>query len=123
MNVEAVTLQCSDPDALAEFYCAGFDLEPPRIISSDQVGLSLGGFYLGLEKVPVRPYGGGAMTLWIMVRDAQETFEKLLELGADPIQAPDRDSSPGEVIAIVSDPEGNRLGVIGRVSSMTGRQM
>ena len=118
MNVEAVTLQCTDPEALAEFYVAGFDLPPPRIISADHIGLSFGDFYVGLEKVPIRPYGGGAMTLWIMVANADETFEKLLQLGAEPLQAPDRESSPGEVIGIVADPESNRIGIISRVASL-----
>ncbi|MBX7134297.1 MAG: hypothetical protein K1X67_16610 [Fimbriimonadaceae bacterium] len=118
MNVEAVTLQCTDPEALAEFYVAGFDLAPPRLISADHIGLSFGEFYVGLEKVPIRPYGGGAMTLWIMVGDTEETCSKLLALGADPIQAPDRESSPGEVIGIVADPEGNRIGLISRVASL-----
>jgi predicted enzyme related to lactoylglutathione lyase len=50
--------------------------------------------------------------MWFRVADIEATFQSLLKLGAQVIYAPDPVSSPGEILAMVSDPDGNQIGLI-----------
>lgn len=73
------------------------------------VGFSVGGFELGL--VPDGTPGvDGAQALW-GVDDAAAMLERLLALGASPLE-PVTDVGAGIRVAAVVDPFGNRLGFI-----------
>ena len=73
------------------------------------VGFSVGGFELGL--IPEgTPSVHGPQALW-GVSDAGEEMQRLLALGATPLE-PVRDVGEGIKVAAVQDPFGNRLGII-----------
>jgi predicted enzyme related to lactoylglutathione lyase len=73
------------------------------------VGFTVGGFELGLLPDGT-PGAGGAQALW-GVADAQAAYDRLLELGAAPLE-PLKDVGEGIRVAAVLDPFGNRLGLI-----------
>ena len=73
------------------------------------VGFSVGGFELGL--VPDgEPSVAGAQPLW-GVSNAEESFAKLLTLGAIALE-PVTEVGEGIKVGAVTDPFGNRLGII-----------
>jgi predicted enzyme related to lactoylglutathione lyase len=73
------------------------------------VGFSVGGFELGL--VPDgKPGTTGAQPLW-GVRKAEEAFKRLVQLGAAELD-PVAEVGGGIKVAAVTDPFGNRLGII-----------
>jgi predicted enzyme related to lactoylglutathione lyase len=111
-RLDAVLFASGDPEALAEFYRAGFQLEAPRWHGEDHLGLSLSNTYLGFDRVDEPVAAGGSVTVWFAVPDASAAFERLLALGATEKRRPSANESPGEVLAIVLDPDGNALGLI-----------
>ena len=73
------------------------------------VGFQVGGFELGL--VPDAQNGtSGPQPLW-GVADITAVYAKLLELGAEPLD-PVTDVGGGIKVAAVTDPFGNRFGII-----------
>lgn len=73
------------------------------------VGFSVGGFELGL--IPDgTPSTSGSQALW-GVTNAAEAYQRLLSLGAKPLD-PVTDVGEGIQVAAVQDPFGNRLGII-----------
>jgi predicted enzyme related to lactoylglutathione lyase len=73
------------------------------------VGFEVGGFELGL--VPDGAPGvSGPQPLW-GVADAMAAYERLLGIGATPLE-PVHDVGDGIRVAAVVDPFGNRLGII-----------
>lgn len=73
------------------------------------VGFAVGGFELGLVPDAI-PGIDGARPLW-GVADADAALERLLELGASSLE-PVTDVGDGIRVAAVTDPFGNRLGII-----------
>ena len=73
------------------------------------VGFEVGGFELGLLPDAV-PGIGGAQALW-GVADADAAYARLLALGATALE-PVKDVGEGIKVAAVTDPFGNRLGLI-----------
>jgi predicted enzyme related to lactoylglutathione lyase len=73
------------------------------------VGFAVGGFELGL--IPAgQPGTAGAQALW-GVADADAAFARLLALGATALE-PVTDVGEGIRVAAVTDPFGNRFGII-----------
>ena len=73
------------------------------------VGFSVGGFELGL--VPDgTPGTSGPQPLW-GVKDANAAYARLIELGATPFE-PVTEVGGGIKVAAVTDPFGNRFGII-----------
>ena len=73
------------------------------------VGFSVGGFELGL--IPDgQPSASGPQPLW-GVADANAAYQRLIELGAMPLE-PVTDVGDGVKVAAVTDPFGNRFGII-----------
>jgi len=73
------------------------------------VGFTVGGFELGLLP-DAKPGDAGAQPLW-GVSDIAAEVERLVGLGATPID-PVSEVGEGIKVAAVSDPFGNRLGLI-----------
>ena len=73
------------------------------------VGFSVGGFELGLLPT-AHPGIEGAQPLW-GVENIDEAFARLLELGATALEAV-TEVGGGIKVAAVTDPFGNRLGII-----------
>lgn len=83
--------------------------QPPYFDQPFYVGFAVGGFELGL--VPDgQPGVAGAQPLW-GVPDAVAAHTRLLELGATALE-PVTDVGEGIKVAAVTDPFGNRLGII-----------
>ena len=73
------------------------------------VGFSVGGFELGL--VPeAAPSTAGPQPLW-GVENAEAAYGRLIELGATPLE-PVTEVGEGIKVAAVTDPFGNRFGII-----------
>jgi len=76
--LEAVLIELKDPEALADFYCRAFDLEPPRNYGPDHLGMDLANTYLGFDcsneasgEAPPR------IQLWFRVGDMKNRQERL----------------------------------------------
>jgi predicted enzyme related to lactoylglutathione lyase len=112
-RLDAVLFASPNPEALAQFYQQGFELEPPRWHGDDHMGLNLSNTYLGFDrsKGPA-PAPGGSASIWFRVEDIEAAFARLVRLGAKVKYAPTREESPGEILAMVYDPEGNTIGLI-----------
>lgn len=83
--------------------------QPPYFDESFYVGFSVGGFELGLS--PQGESGvAGPQPLW-GVQNAEETFARLIALGATSLD-PVADVGDGIKVGAVKDPFGNRLGII-----------
>ena len=76
------------------------------------VGFNVGGFELGLHPGTAGPARAqrGVVTYW-GVKNADETFERLLKLGAKKLEGV-QDVGEGIRVATVIDPFGNVLGLI-----------
>ena len=73
------------------------------------VGFSVGGFELGLLP-DASPAVSGPQPLW-GVENAETAFQRLISLGATEL-APVTEVGEGIKVAAVTDPFGNRLGII-----------
>ena len=112
-GIEAVLVRSTEPAELAEFYRRGLDLPEAVPHGDDHLGYRVPGGYLGFDRVPETEPGPGRTAVWFGVADARATFEKLLELGGTPEEAPFQGGS--EILASVRDPEGNLIGLIEQV--------
>lgn len=113
VRLDAVLIACSNPEALAEFYQRGFELDPPRRNSEDHLGLNLSNTYLGFDRVTEASTDtSGPVSIWFKVADIDLTFERLVRLGATVKYAPTKEESPGEILAMLYDPDGNSIGLI-----------
>jgi predicted enzyme related to lactoylglutathione lyase len=77
------------------------------------VGFSVGGFELGLVPEPMpttMPSTLGPQPLW-GVQNAEASYARLIALGATPLE-PVTEVGEGIKVAAVTDPFGNRFGVI-----------
>lgn len=114
VRLEAVLIETARPETLAEFYRSAFDLEEPRNSGPDHLGMDLENTYLGFDRVS----GAGGenqapVQLWFQVEDVEGQFMRMVRLGARVKYAPESESSAGEVLAMVFDPDGNQVGLVG----------
>jgi catechol 2,3-dioxygenase-like lactoylglutathione lyase family enzyme len=83
--------------------------QPPYFDEPFYVGFAVGGFELGL--IPDgTPGTDGSQALW-GVADAEAAMERLLALGATPLE-PVTEVGEGIKVGAVADPFGNRFGII-----------
>jgi predicted enzyme related to lactoylglutathione lyase len=113
--LDAVLFASPHPESLAAFYQQGFELEPPRYHGADHLGLNLVNLYLGFDRTKERTTTSqGTVSIWYKVPDIEEAFQRLVQLGAKVKYAPTMDESPGEILAMLYDLEGNSIGLISR---------
>ncbi|MBV6503134.1 MAG: hypothetical protein AKCLJLPJ_01198 [Fimbriimonadales bacterium] len=113
-SLDAVLFASPRPEALAEFYERGFGLAPPKWHGTDHLGLNLPNTYLGFDRVEESSTAASAaVSVWFRVPDVEETFARLVDLGARVKYAPTAEESPGEILAMLYDPDGNIIGLIG----------
>ncbi|MFL1896379.1 VOC family protein [Aquimarina sp. 2-A2] len=94
-----------------KWYSKAFGIEP-YFDQPFYVGFNIGGFELGLqpEKEPIENKTENVVTYW-GVNDINETYKKLIELGAIENEKPY--NVGGEIMtATVKDPFGNIIGII-----------
>lgn len=112
-RLDAVLFASPNPEALAEFYQRGFELEPPKWHGEDHLGLNLSNTYLGFDRTnETAPSSSGSVSVWFRVSDIEATFARLVRLGATVKYAPTTEESPGEILAMLYDPDGNSVGLI-----------
>lgn len=112
-KLEAVLIASSDPESLAAFYEKGFELSPPKWNGDDHLGFNLSNTYLGFDRVQESAQtSNGAVSIWFRVSNIEATFAHLVHLGAKVKYAPTSEESPGEILAMLYDPDGNSLGLI-----------
>jgi predicted enzyme related to lactoylglutathione lyase len=117
MSICAVTIESTDIERLSSFYRDGFALGEPSHAFPGHVGYTIEHGYIGFDAVDALPATPRpATTLWFRVDDAQAAHERLLALGGTSEMEPDATCSPGEVLAVVRDPDGNRVGLLADAS-------
>ncbi|MGE0640137.1 MAG: VOC family protein [Thermoanaerobaculia bacterium] len=108
LGLRTVVYPAPDLDRAKRWYAELLGIDP-YFDQPFYVGFSVGGFELGL--VPDGDPGvSGPQPLW-GVADAVQAFDRLLELGATPLE-PVTDVGDGIRAAAVRDPFGNRFGII-----------
>lgn len=112
LNIGAVLINTPDPEKLAAFYAEAFDLDEPVATDASHVGIGGVSPYLGFDKVEEHVPASARTTLWFNVPDCRKAFDRLMDCGAKSVREPDSNCSPGEVLAVVHDPEGNAIGLI-----------
>jgi glyoxalase superfamily protein len=107
VKIEAILLHSAAFAELADFYRRAFDLPEPTPAGDEHVGWPSTTPYLGVDTDPY-----SAISIWFKVDDVEATIEKLVAAGATRLTPPDRNESPGEIIARVRDPAGNVVGLV-----------
>jgi len=112
--VEAITFRSKNPLKLAQFYQKAFNLGDVKVSSGNHYGVYTKNVYLGFEHDLREPDRGDAVTVWFKVGNVSHFFKTLQLVGAKPRTTPDWESSRGETMATLFDPEGNVFGLISR---------
>ncbi|WP_222719744.1 VOC family protein [Actinokineospora xionganensis] len=116
MRLTAITLDCADPEELAEFYRQATEFEPHPKSDSDFAGLTRAdGLFLGFQRVDgYRPPRWPAQTvpqqvhLDFAVDDLDAAEARLLELGATKLDHQPLDHQPGlDNWRVFADPAGH----------------
>jgi predicted enzyme related to lactoylglutathione lyase len=108
LGLRTVIYRVTDIEAARRWYAAAFETEP-YFEQPFYVGFNIGGFELGLQPDAAVP-GDNVLTYW-GTEDVSAQYKKLVELGAQPHEAPE--NVGGEiVVATVKDPWGNIIGLI-----------
>ncbi len=113
IRLEADLIQTRQPEALAGFYHKSLGLEAPRLYSEDRLGRHLANTYLGFDQAserllqPQHP-----VSFRFQVCDITAMYTKMLALDAAPGCPPTREGSPGEILALCYDSDGNTVGLI-----------
>lgn len=107
-GLRTVIYPTPDLDAGKRWYAEVLGV-PPYFDEPFYVGFSVGGFELGLIPDGV-PGASGAQALWA-VTDADVAYARLLALGASALDGV-TDVGGSIRVAAVTDPFGNRLGII-----------
>lgn len=122
VRIAAVTFATNDPEALAGFYQRAFNLPAVKKEDKDHWGVSLGGFYLGFDRIKekAKETPSGAV-IWFLVDDVEAAFTHLISIGARVRSNVTKDKRPGEALAVLFDPDGNMIGLMG--PSVPGAQI
>lgn len=110
LGLRTTIYKVTDLDKAKEWYTAAFDNQP-YFDEPFYVGYNVAGYELGLQPEEASsPKTDNVITYW-GVENAEEEYNRLLELGASPHEAPQ--NVGGEiVVASVTDPWGNVVGLI-----------
>jgi predicted enzyme related to lactoylglutathione lyase len=110
-SIRTVAYTVPDLESAKAWYAAAFDAEP-YFDEPFYVGFQIGDVELGLDPdtSTTDPGVGGAVAYW-GVANAQSAFDRLVQMGAGVISKP-TNVGGGVVVATVSDPFGNPIGII-----------
>ena len=109
LGLRTVVYKVTDLNAARAWYTKAFGIEP-YFDEAFYVGFNIGGYELGLlpEENPTKEKSESGIAYW-GVEDAQESFDKLIKLGAIVHEEP---HDVGVIVASVKDPWGNIIGII-----------
>ncbi len=108
LNVAMVTIDCGDPDRLAQFWSAALQV-PIQGAFGDFVFLAApadGGPRIGLQKVPEPRTGKNRWHVDLTGEARATAVPRLQKLGASVVA---EHEGPGLVWTVMSDPEGNHF--------------
>jgi predicted enzyme related to lactoylglutathione lyase len=108
--LETVIIFTKQIDELASFYQEALEIGPYEH-SPGHIGCRVGPVYFGFDQVEdgeSSPRMGA--TLWFTVDDIEDTFDRLVKMGAK-VKYPPTEKPWGAVLAAVYDPDGNLLGL------------
>ncbi len=108
LSIGMVTIDCSDPQSLAEFWTAALGVT----VAGDYGGFVLlaGTPALGLQKVPELRTGKNRVHLDLYTEDRAAEVTRLTGLGASVLA---ECNAPGLWWTVLADPEGNEFCVCG----------
>ena len=111
LGLRTVIYHAPDLEKTKEWYARALRIEP-YFAQPFYVGFNVGGYELGLDPDASSTPGGkgGAVAYW-GVSNAEETFQRLVSLGATARSAP-QEVGEGIRVATVFDPFGNVFGII-----------
>lgn len=114
--IQAISIATNRLEDLLEFYQMGFDLGKPNWKGKDHAGFMLNNIYFGFDRIKekVKP-GPGGPVIWFRVPNVEAAFTRLISLGAHARTVPEDSREVGETIAVVYDPDGNMVGLIGPI--------
>lgn len=109
LGLRTTVYMVDDIEKAKQWYTYAFGIKP-YFDEPYYVGFNIRGFELGLMPARQKSGNAGAISYW-GVEDIQATYEKLISLGATPLN-PISDVGGGIKLAVVTDPFGNPLGII-----------
>lgn len=111
----SVFISANDPLSLARWYSQHLTTVPLSAVSETggQAGFHAGSLYLGFEPAQTTE-ATPRTTLWFDVDDLESKVRELEQAGATRTAPPTPSSDPSEVLALLTDPAGNPLGLIGK---------
>jgi hypothetical protein len=87
-DIDTVIIFTSDIENLADFYRSASDLGEPLASSPEHIGFRLPSLYLGFDRMDEAQNVASGISLWFRVDNLDETYTRLLELGATSRYAP-----------------------------------
>ena len=108
LGLRTTIYKVSDLPKAKEWYAKAFQCEP-YFDESYYVGFSINGYELGIQAETV-PVGENVATFW-GVSDIDAEYERFIECGATPVEAP-MDVGDGIKVGTFKDPWGNLIGIV-----------
>ena len=114
LRVQAVTFATKNPEELAAFYQQAFNIPVAKKVDKDHLGIQLEDFYLSFDRIKeeAKP-GPGGIVVWFYVNNVEEQFTHMVGMGARVRTNVNRDERPGQALAVLYDPDGNMIGLMG----------
>jgi predicted enzyme related to lactoylglutathione lyase len=112
LGLRTVKYEVADMAKAKEWYSKALGIQPYFDEPAFYVGYNVGGYDLGLVPAPkAEAKRAAAGVAYWGVEDAHAAYERLIELGATPVEAV-QDVGGGMLVGEVRDPFGNVLGII-----------
>lgn len=109
-GISTVAYVVPDLEAAKGWYSRAFATEP-YFDEPFYVGFNINGFELGLQPEEGERIPGNSSVAYWAVDDAEKAFRHFIDLGAAEVEAP-TEVGGGVVVATVSDPWSNQIGII-----------
>ena len=114
LRVQSVTFATKNPEELAGFYQQAFNIPVAKKEGKDHLGIQLENLYLGFDRIKQDSKSTpGGPVIWFWVDNVEETFTHMVGMGAQVRSEVTRDERPGFALAVLFDPDGNMVGLMG----------
>ncbi len=116
LHVQGVTFATHHPEQLAGFYQQALNIPVAQAIGKDKdhLAIQLDNLYLGFDRIKeeAKPGKGGAV-VWFYVENVAGVFQRFIDHGAKVRTNVNTEDRPGHALAVLYDPDGNMVGLIG----------